>query len=187
MILPERIWIQDNFAKQMSDLLKSHHPPLVPTCWGVGFPQVELVKLDKPQSPRAGSQSVASGLAPALAGSCAHVLAFIISHSVSSKRSQAGAGDGHAQGSQCLTLACSRNIIPECSQILAGILQWTRIRDQISGTSLLVARKQNQMQLWRKMVEKGKNNWSFKMKLEFIFKCGIYKIFLYNSLLCFLS
>lgn len=72
----------------------------------------------------------------------------------------------HRAVSDWLYLACSRNIIPECSQILAGTLQGTRLRDQISGTSLLVARKQNQMQLWRKMVEKGKNNRSFKIKLE---------------------
>ena len=68
-------------------------PPLVPTCWGVVFPLVELVKLDKPQPLRAGSQAMASGLAPALAGSCAHVLVFIASHSVGTRHSQGMAGD----------------------------------------------------------------------------------------------
>lgn len=93
---------------------------LVPTCWGTGFPRVELVKLDKPQSPRADSGAMAWGLAPAPAGSYAHVLAFLISHSVGARHNQTRAGNGYGQDSWRLTLASSKSPVSRSFQLLAG-------------------------------------------------------------------
>lgn len=106
----------------------------------MGFPQVELVKLDQPQFSRAVSWAMAWGwilpwqeaLPTCLPPS---TLNLLVSGSI---RQQQVVSMDSALGAWLL---CFKNPVPEIFQFLVSFLKWAQNIDQLPGTSALMIRK----------------------------------------------